>query len=100
MVLEIAFFSIRPEDKARFESAFTEARKLLSASEGFIAHQLQRCIEVDGRYALLVQWRSVDDHMQGFRESPRFPQWRALLGPYFAAAPVVEHFAEVKPATA
>jgi heme-degrading monooxygenase HmoA len=95
MILEIAFFSIRPEDNAKFETAFTGAKKLLSASPGFIAHELHRCLEVQGRYALLVQWESLDAHLKGFRESPRFPQWRALLGPYFAAQPTVEHFVQL-----
>jgi hypothetical protein len=31
----------------------------------------------------------------GFRQSPQFTQWRALLGPFFAAAPVVEHYQAV-----
>jgi hypothetical protein len=30
--------------------------------------------------------------MKGFRESEGFTQWRALLGPHFAAAPTVQHY--------
>ena len=30
--------------------------------------------------------------MKDFREGPLFPQWRAIVGPFFAAPPVVEHF--------
>jgi hypothetical protein len=30
--------------------------------------------------------------MVGFRQSDAFPQWRAIVGPFFAAPPVVEHF--------
>ena len=26
------------------------------------------------------------------RESPLFTQWRAIVGPFFAAPPLVEHF--------
>jgi hypothetical protein len=29
---------------------------------------------------------------EGFRQSPLFQQWRAIVGPYFAAQPAVEHF--------
>jgi hypothetical protein len=28
----------------------------------------------------------------GFRQSPAFADWRAIVGPFFAAPPVVEHF--------
>ena len=29
--------------------------------------------------------------MIGFRESPSFTQWRALIGPFFDSQPVVDH---------
>ena len=88
-------FTIAPAHKTQFEAAFSQARKLISAMPGFVSHQLQRCIETDGRYLLLVQWLTVEHHMVGFRESPQFQQWRALLGPFFAAAPAVEHYQAV-----
>jgi hypothetical protein len=28
----------------------------------------------------------------GFRQSPLFAEWRAIVGPFFAAPPNVEHF--------
>jgi heme-degrading monooxygenase HmoA len=92
MILEAAVITVAPAHKREFEAAFTEARALISAMPGFISHQLQRGIETDGRYLLLVQWQSVEHHMVGFRESPQFLRWRALLGPFFAAAPAVEHY--------
>ena len=95
MILEVAVLSITPADKAQFETAFHEARKLISAMPGFVSHQLHRCIETDGRYLLLVQWLTVEHHMVGFRGSPQFQQWRALLGAFFAAAPAVEHYQAV-----
>jgi heme-degrading monooxygenase HmoA len=95
MILEVAVLAISPEHKAQFEAAFTEARKVISASPGFVSHQLHRCIETDGRYLLLVQWLTVEHHMVGFRGSPLFQRWRALLGPFFATAPAVEHYQAV-----
>jgi heme-degrading monooxygenase HmoA len=91
MILEFAVISIAPAQKQAFETAFTEARKIISLMPGFISHQLQRCVETDGRYLLLVQWQTIEHHTRGFRESPQFQRWRALVGPFFAASPVVEH---------
>jgi len=34
----------------------------------------------------------VEDHTVGFRESELFVQWRALIGPFFANPPEVEHW--------
>ena len=44
---------------------------------------------------LLIEWESVEAHTVGFRESDRFPRWRALVGPYFDGDPRVEHAADV-----
>jgi heme-degrading monooxygenase HmoA len=92
MILEAATLNIAPERKREFEAAFVEARKIIAAMPGFISVQLQRGIETDGRYLLLVQWRSVEDHTVGFRQSPQFLRWRELIGPHFASPPTVEHY--------
>jgi hypothetical protein len=44
---------------------------------------------------LRIEWATLEDHTVGFRGSAAFTQWRAQVGPFFAAAPVVEHFAPV-----
>jgi heme-degrading monooxygenase HmoA len=95
MILEVAVITITPERRAQFEAAFAEARAIISGMPGFISYQLHRCIETDGRYLLLVQWLTVEHHTVGFRQSPQFTQWRALLGPFFMAAPAVEHYQAV-----
>jgi heme-degrading monooxygenase HmoA len=100
MILEVATLTITPGKTAQFEAVFPEARALISSMPGFVSHQLHRCIETDGRYLLLVQWLSVEHHMVGFRQSPQFQRWRALLGPLFAAAPAVEHYQLLSPAEA
>lgn len=92
MILEAAALSITPAQKSEFERAFVEARAIISAMPGFLSYQLQRGIDTDGRYLLLVQWRTVEDHTVGFRQSPHFLRWRALIGPFFAAPAVVEHY--------
>ncbi|MDR6388301.1 antibiotic biosynthesis monooxygenase [Paraburkholderia phenoliruptrix] len=95
MILEIAHFRIAPDSNAGFEAAFATAQALLAATPGYIDHELQRCIEDTSEYRLLVRWNTVDDHMQRFRGSPRFAQWRALLQPFFASAPSALHFERV-----
>ena len=48
-----------------------------------------------GARLLLVQWLTVEHHMAGFRGSPQFQQWRALLGRFYANPPAVEHYQPV-----
>ena len=91
MILEIATISITPDKVADFEAAYREARKVITRAPGCGAVSLQRSIESPGCHVLQVEWPTVAHHMEGFRNSPLFQEWRRLIGPYFAAAPVVEH---------
>jgi heme-degrading monooxygenase HmoA len=97
MILEIATFSIVAGGEAGFEFAFAQARQVIAQAHGHLGHELLRSHEDPSQYALLVRWERVEDHTEGFRGSALFAQWRALLQPYFAAAPTVGHF---HPATA
>jgi heme-degrading monooxygenase HmoA len=95
MVVEHAVLEVRPGEEEAFEAAFAEARPLIEATEGFQGLRLLRCEERSNVYLLLVDWRSTQDHVVGFRESDRFLRWRELLHHFYDPAPLVEHFAEV-----
>jgi len=92
MILELAHLRILPGSDAGFEAAFATAQTILASMPGYLDHELHRCIEDGCEYRLLVHWDTVEDHMQGFRESPRFVEWRALLQPFFAAPPSAAHY--------
>lgn len=92
MVLEHALIDIRPGTGEAFESTLAEARHVIAACSGFISLRLQRGVEYEDRYLLLVEWETLDDHTVGFRESPAFVAWRRLIGPFFASPPEVVHF--------
>ncbi|MGN4070936.1 antibiotic biosynthesis monooxygenase family protein [Burkholderia gladioli] len=98
MILEIAHFHIAAGLNGGFEMAFKTAEKILAGMQGYVSHVLYRCIEDAGEYRLLVQWQTVEDHTEGFRQSPQFTEWRALLQPFFSEPPVAAHFEQVSPA--
>lgn len=93
MIIEIAEFTIKPEDSAAFTQAITGAvETVLSKSAGFLGHQVLACQETPGRFMLVARWNALEDHTVGFRESPAFAQWRGIIGPFFQQPPRVEHF--------
>ena len=94
MVLEIATFDITPGAEEQFAAAASKGLALLADTPGHHWARLTRGIELPTRFVLLVEWDSVEAH-QGFRDSDRFPAWRALIGPHFASPPAVEHVADV-----
>ena len=91
MILELADIEIAPGNAEAFEAAFARAQALLSAMPGYLQHELQRGVEQPERYVLLVRWRSLEDHTEGFRGSPEYQQWRELLHPFFERVSVA-HF--------
>jgi heme-degrading monooxygenase HmoA len=95
MIVETALLTIRRGSEAEFEAVFHTAIKVLGDSKGYLGHELRRSVETPNRYALRVEWGTLEDHTVGFRQSPAFTQWRALVGPFFEAPPAVEHFAPV-----
>jgi heme-degrading monooxygenase HmoA len=92
MILEAAVLNIKEGTQADFEKSFGQAQLIISKANGYISHQLQHCLENNKRYLLLVRWRTLEDHMEGFRKSDDFHQWRALIGSYFDTPPAVDHY--------
>lgn len=95
MVLEVAILDVRPGQADAFEAAFREAQRILAASPGHQRHELRRCVEASDRYLLLVWWDSLESHTQGFRGSPAYQRWRALLHHFYDPFPTVEHYVVV-----
>ena len=95
MILELAILDVRPGETGAFEVAFGEAKAIISAMPGFDRLELQRCVEDRNRYVLLVGWDRLEDHTVGFRESPEYQRWRALLHNFYEPMPTVEHYEPV-----
>jgi heme-degrading monooxygenase HmoA len=95
VVLEVAILNVLPGRGEAFEAAFREARGILAASPGHRRHELRRCLEAAERYLLLVWWDTVESHTEGFRRSPGYQRWRALLHPFYEPFPTVEHYVAV-----
>jgi len=92
MILEVAILNIIPGQESAFESAFHEAQSMIASMKGYQSHQLQRCLEKPNRYILLVHWDTLEDHTEGFRSSPEYQQWKALLHHFYDPFPMVEHY--------
>lgn len=95
MILEVAILDVKPNQEQEFEKAFNDAQKIISSINGYISHQLQKCIEKNNRYILLVNWETLEDHTVGFRESKEYQEWRALLHHFYEPFPEVEHYQNV-----
>ncbi|MEH7439326.1 antibiotic biosynthesis monooxygenase [Neobacillus drentensis] len=96
MILEAVMLQVKQGMEGEYEVAFREASKIISSMKGYISHELQRCIEVKGKYLLLVKWETLDDHTVGFRQSKEYQEWKKQLHHFYDPFPIVEHFENVQ----
>ena len=65
---------------------------MISKAKGFEGYTVNKGIESPERYILQIFWTTLENHTIDFRQSPAFADWRAIVGPFFAGPPTVEHF--------
>jgi len=93
MIKEFAQVEVLPSKDGEFVAAVNLAvDKVLSTARGFIAFEIYKSVERENVYMFEIQWATLVDHTIGFRESDLFPKWRAIIGPFFASPPQVEHW--------
>jgi heme-degrading monooxygenase HmoA len=97
MILEAAPLQVRPGQSDAFEAAFREAQAIIASMPGYRSHELQRCLEREGHYLLLVRWDSVEAHEVGFRKSAQYQDWKRLLHHFYDPFPTVLHYERVLP---
>ena len=95
MILEVAILDVKTDMTVQFEAAFGEAQAIIASMPGYIEHQLQKCLEKPDRYILLVKWQTLAAHTEGFRGSPQYQEWKALLHHFYDPFPEVEHYRSV-----
>lgn len=93
MILEIADIRIPPGQQRVFEEAIQRGlATVISQAQGMRGFKVNRCLETPERFVLQIFWDTLEDHTVKFRQGPLFAQWRAIVGPFFAQPPLVEHF--------
>lgn len=98
MILELADIRIHPGQQAAFEEAIQRGiATAISRAKGFQGFTVHRGIESPERFVLQIRWETLENHTVDFRGSDLFTQWRAIVGPFFATPPNVEHFSLAAP---
>ena len=95
MILEVAILKVKPNRSDQFEKDFQKAGQYISSIKGYVNHSLQKCIEQENQYLLLVNWETLEDHTVGFRQSEVYQEWKKLLHQYYEPFPTVEHYERI-----
>ena len=93
MILELADIRIHPGQQTAFDEAIERGvHTVIAHAKGFQGYQVFKGVECPERYLLQIRWATLENHTVDFRESAAFADWRAIVGPFFASPPTVEHF--------
>jgi len=92
VIVEHAVLPVKPGAEANFVQSFDTAKAIIASMQGFRRLTLSRCIERPSAFLLLVEWETLEDHTEGFRESEEYLEWRRLLHDFYDPFPTVEHF--------
>jgi len=93
MILELADIRIHAGQQAAFDEAIRRGLDtVISRARGFRGYKVNKGVEVPERYLLMIFWDTLENHTVDFRGSALFAEWRAIVGPFFAGPPQVEHF--------
>ena len=92
MIMETATIEVVPGREDEFVAALEGAKAVLAQAQGWQGIQVHRGIERPSTFLLAIAWDTLEDHTQGFRGGELFGQWRAIIGPFFAEPPHVDHW--------
>lgn len=92
MVTEVAFFNALPGKEEALGQGIIQGIEFIRQHPECISANVTRCIEKPGRYMLSVVWSSLEAHINDFRNSALFSQWRAPISGLFEEKPEVYHF--------
>lgn len=93
MIIEVTTLHIHPGQNQAFEAAITQAaQSFIAPFPGCLGYSIRRCIEERSQYVIEIRWKTLEDHMEGFRKSKVFTAWRAAISEHFAQAPGTFHY--------
>lgn len=93
MTVEYTRYKIHETRRAAFEKAYANAARSLAASSHCLAYDLSYCTESPEHYVLRVEWDSEEGHLKGFRSSPEFKTFFALVLPFVNDIEEMRHYA-------
>jgi len=92
MVVEYIRYRVAPDRHDEFERAWSEAQAVLREAPQCLSYEVSRGIEEPGNYVVRIEWSSLEDHEQGFRQSPAFGRFFAAVKPFFEQIEEMRHY--------
>ena len=92
MVVEYIRYGVSAEQHDEFENAWSEAQNALEDAPECLAYEVAHGIEEPEHYIVRIEWKSLKEHEQGFRQSPGFGPFFAAVKPFFSQIEEMRHY--------
>jgi quinol monooxygenase YgiN len=92
MTTELIRYRIERGQEAAFLQAYRDAGKFLERSPDCLGYDVLRGVEEPSCFVVVIQWQSIERHLEGFRKSDDFPAFFSAVKPFFAAIEEMNHY--------
>jgi quinol monooxygenase YgiN len=92
MTVEYTRYRIPEDLRDDFVKAYQEAAIYLKSSSHCLAYELTHCVEEKDRFTLRIEWKSTEEHLQGFRKEANFKDFFRLVQPYVTNIEEMQHY--------
>ena len=93
MIVEYIRYTIASGQAAEFFAAYEAAGQILQRDPHCLGWELSQSEHDPTRCTVRIEWDSPEGHLQGFRASPAFADFLALVGPFIGDIDEMEHYA-------
>lgn len=92
LIIEYTRYEIDQKRRTLFERVYEQAGGVLGSSIHCLSSELSHCTEDPDHYILRIEWDSEEGHLKGFRASPEFKSFFALVQPYVKDIEEMRHY--------
>ena len=96
MVTEIARFRAQPGKADELANGLMKGAAIIKTAEGYQSIKVSRCIEDAQLFIFQIEWETLAHHVEKFRGSPLFAEYRSHITGRFIEPVDVNHFEAIR----
>ena len=92
MTTEVIRYRVKEGEEEAFRQAYRDGGVFLERSPECLGYDVLQGVEEPQRFVVLIRWKSVERHLEGFRKGPDFPAFFTAVKPFFEAIEEMKHY--------
>jgi quinol monooxygenase YgiN len=92
VIVEYIRYALKKNATESLVAAYTSAAQYLRDAPECLGYEMTICAAEPASCVLRIEWQSAEAHMNGFRRSPNFPPFLALIRPFIGEIVEMRHY--------